>query len=81
MTLAPSRPLTARWLLRAAAALGTVGLASAAYQTAAEARDRKRLPPPGRLADASGRRLQRDNPALVSSAIRDLVDHIRKTVS
>jgi pimeloyl-ACP methyl ester carboxylesterase len=37
---------TARWLLLAAAALGA---ALAAYQSAAEAGDRKRYPPPGRM--------------------------------
>jgi pimeloyl-ACP methyl ester carboxylesterase len=43
--------------LRAAAALGAVGLASAVYQAAAEARDRRRYPPPGRMVDVGGRSL------------------------
>lgn len=43
------------WLIRGAVALGAVGIASAAYQVAAEARDRRRFPPPGRLVDISGR--------------------------
>jgi pimeloyl-ACP methyl ester carboxylesterase len=43
------------WLIRGAATLGAVGIASAAYQAAAEARDRRRFPPPGRLADLGGR--------------------------
>lgn len=43
------------WLIRGAAALGAVGVASAAYQAAAEARVRRRFPPPGRLADLGGR--------------------------
>jgi hypothetical protein len=37
--------------------LGAAGAASAAYQTAAEARDRRQFPPPGRLADIGGRSL------------------------
>ena len=44
-------------LAGAAAALAAAGIASAAYQAAAEARDRRRFPPPGRLADVGGRRL------------------------
>jgi pimeloyl-ACP methyl ester carboxylesterase len=47
----------ARWLLRPAAALAAVGLASAAYQAAGEASDRRRYPPPGTIAGAAGRRL------------------------
>lgn len=43
------------WLIRSAMALGAVGIASAVYQLAAEARDRRRFPPPGRLADVGGR--------------------------
>jgi hypothetical protein len=43
------------WLMRGAVMLGTVGIASAVYQVAAEARDRRRFPPPGRLADVGGR--------------------------
>ena len=43
------------WLIGGAAALGAVGVASAAYQAAAEARDRRRFPQPGRLADLGGR--------------------------
>jgi pimeloyl-ACP methyl ester carboxylesterase len=39
-----------------AAALG-LALASAAYQAAGEARDRRRYPPPGRLVDIGGHRL------------------------
>jgi pimeloyl-ACP methyl ester carboxylesterase len=42
-------------LIRGAVMLGTVGIASAVYQVATEARDRRRFPPPGRLADAGGR--------------------------
>ena len=42
-------------LIRSAVALGAVGTASAAYQVAAETRDRRRFPPPGRLADVGGR--------------------------
>ena len=41
----------------AATALAAAGIASAAYQAAAEARDRRRFPPPGLLADVGGRRL------------------------
>jgi pimeloyl-ACP methyl ester carboxylesterase len=44
-------------VLRAAAALGAVGLASAGYQAAAEAVDRRRYPPPGRMVDVGGRSL------------------------
>ena len=46
------RPLT-----RAAAAVVAAGLASAAYQRAADAADRRRFPPPGQLADIGGRRI------------------------
>lgn len=48
---------SARWLSIAAAALSAAGIASAAYQAAAEARDRKRYPPPGRLVNVGGRSL------------------------
>jgi pimeloyl-ACP methyl ester carboxylesterase len=41
----------------AAAAVAACGLASAAYQAIAEARDRRRHPPPGRLVDVGGYRL------------------------
>ena len=50
-------PQAARWLLRPAAALAAAGLASAAYQAAGEARDRRRYPPPGTMAGGAGRRL------------------------
>ncbi len=40
---------------RAAAATAAAGLASFAYQKVAEARDRRRFPPPGRLVDIGGR--------------------------
>jgi len=43
------------WLIRGAVALGVVGIASAAYQVAAEACDRRRFPPPGRRAEIGGR--------------------------
>jgi len=42
-------------LIRSAVALGAACAASAAYQVAAEARDRRRFPPPGQLADVGGR--------------------------
>ena len=42
-------------LIRGAVALGAISTASAAYQVAAETRDRRRFPPPGRLADIGGR--------------------------
>jgi len=41
----------------AALGLGTVGLASAAYQSYAMALDRRRYPPPGDLVDIGGRKL------------------------
>ncbi|HEY2764998.1 MAG TPA: alpha/beta fold hydrolase [Pseudonocardiaceae bacterium] len=41
----------------AGAVLPVLGLAGAAYQVAGEARDRRRLPPPGELVDVGGRRL------------------------
>jgi pimeloyl-ACP methyl ester carboxylesterase len=40
-----------------AAAAATAGVASFAYQQVAEARDRRRFPPPGRMVDIGGRRL------------------------
>jgi pimeloyl-ACP methyl ester carboxylesterase len=40
-----------------AAIIAAAGVASAAYQRAAEAADRRRFPPPGRLADIGGRRI------------------------
>lgn len=43
------------WLIRGVVASGAVGMASAVYQAAAEARDRRRFPPPGRLANVGGR--------------------------
>ena len=46
-----------RLVTRAAAAAAAAGVASLAYQTIAEARDRRRFPPPGRLVDIGGRRL------------------------
>ena len=42
---------------RAAIAVAAAGIASAAYQQAADAADRRRFPPPGRLADIGGRRI------------------------
>ncbi len=42
---------------RAAGAAAAAGMASFAYQRIAEARDRRRFPPPGRLVDIGGRRL------------------------
>jgi pimeloyl-ACP methyl ester carboxylesterase len=42
-------------LIRGAVMLGTAGIASAVYQVAAEARDRRRFPPPGQLVGAGGR--------------------------
>jgi hypothetical protein len=51
----PGKSPAARWLLRAAAAIGTAGLASAAYQAAAKAADRRKYPPPGRMVDVVGR--------------------------
>lgn len=47
-------PRAARWLLLAAA---TLGAASAGYQAAAEAIDRRRYPPPGRMVRVGGRSL------------------------
>jgi pimeloyl-ACP methyl ester carboxylesterase len=47
-------PRSARWLLLAAA---VIGAASAVYQAAAEAVDRRRYPPPGRMVDLGGRSL------------------------
>jgi pimeloyl-ACP methyl ester carboxylesterase len=46
-----------RLVTRAAAVAAAAGVASLAYQTIAEARDRRRFPPPGRLVDVGGRRL------------------------
>ena len=46
-----------RPLARAAVAVVAAGIASAAYQRAADAADRRRFPPPGRLADIGGRRI------------------------
>jgi len=43
------------WLICGAVVLGTAGIASAVYQVAAEARDRRRFPPPGQLVDVGGR--------------------------
>jgi pimeloyl-ACP methyl ester carboxylesterase len=42
---------------RAAVAIAAAGIASAAYQQAADAADRRRFPPPGRLVDIGGRRM------------------------
>ena len=42
---------------RTAVAVAAAGIASAAYQQAADAADRRRFPPPGRLADVGGRRI------------------------
>ena len=46
-----------RLVTRAAAVAAAAGVASFAYQTIAEARDRHRFPPPGHLVDIGGRRL------------------------
>ena len=46
------------WWLSVRVCEATAGIASAAYHVAAEARDRRRFPPPGRLADVGGRFLQ-----------------------
>lgn len=43
------------WLMRGAVVLGIAGILSAAYRAAAEARDRRRFRPPGRLVDVGGR--------------------------
>jgi pimeloyl-ACP methyl ester carboxylesterase len=42
---------------RAAVAIAAAGIASAAYQRAADAADRRRFPAPGRLVDIGGRRI------------------------
>ena len=42
---------------RAAVAIAAAGIASAVYQRAADAADRRRFPPPGRLVDIGGRRM------------------------
>jgi pimeloyl-ACP methyl ester carboxylesterase len=42
---------------RAAVAIAATGIASAAYQQAADMADRRRFPPPGQLADIGGRRI------------------------
>ena len=42
---------------RAAVAIAAAGIASAAYQQAADAADRRQFPPPGRLVDIGGRRI------------------------
>ena len=42
---------------RAAVAVAATGILSAAYQRAADAADRRRFPPPGRLVDVSSRRI------------------------
>lgn len=42
---------------RAAVAIAAAAIASAAYQQAADAADRHRFPPPGRLVDIGGRRI------------------------
>jgi hypothetical protein len=46
-----------RAVLRGLATATALGLASAAYQAAGEARDRRRFPPPGRQVDVGGYRL------------------------
>src|SRR5262245_3123277 len=60
----PATPVSAamtsgrrRAFLRGLAAAMALGLASAAYQAAGEARDRRRFPPPDRLVDVGGYRL------------------------
>ena len=48
---------TGIWFATAAAAVAAAaGVASFTYQTIAEARDRRRFPPPGQLVDIGGRR-------------------------
>jgi hypothetical protein len=42
---------------RAAVAIAAAGIASAAYQRAADAADRRRFPPPGQLVDIGGQRI------------------------
>ncbi len=42
---------------RTAAAIAAAWMASFTYQRIAEARDRRRFPPPGRLVDIGGRHL------------------------
>jgi hypothetical protein len=59
-----------RLVLRGVIVLVAAGAASATYQMVAEAWDRKRFPPPGRLVDVDGRRLHfldmgRGSPAVV----------------
>lgn len=46
-----------KWLSLAAATLAAADTASAVYQAAAEARDRKRYPPPGQMISVGGRAL------------------------
>jgi pimeloyl-ACP methyl ester carboxylesterase len=46
-----------RPVVRIVTLAAAAGLASAAYQAACEARDRRRYPPPGQLVDIGGRRL------------------------
>lgn len=46
-----------RLVTRAAAVAAAAGVASLTYQTIAEARARRRFPPPGRVVDIGGRRL------------------------
>ena len=46
-----------KFATRAVAVAAAVGAASFTYQRIAEARDRRRFPPPGRLVDIGGRRL------------------------
>ena len=47
----------ARAAVAVAAAVTVAGAASAVYQRAADASDRRRFPPPGRLVDIGGRRV------------------------
>ena len=68
-----------RLVTRAAAVAAAAGVASLAYQTIAEARDRRRFPPPGRVVDIGGRRLHlvtagEGSPAVV--IIPALVDNV-----
>jgi len=58
-----------RWLSLAATVLAAVGTTSAVYQTAAEAIDRKRYPPPGRMVDVGDRSLHLVDMGIGSPAV------------
>ncbi len=55
--------------MRGTVALTAAGIASAAYQAISEARDRRRYPPPGRLADIGGRALHLTDAGAGSPAV------------